>query len=191
MIAAAAEAAIPRPATGDEPLIARLKAGDEDAYRDVVSRYTMPLVSVSYKIVGDRAAAEEIVQDTFASFHRSMRSFNGTSKIFTYLYRIAANKSVDAVRKAVRSRTLTARMRVRETKHESHEDAVAVKVVVEEALKRLPGKLRAPLLLVEYERLSYADVAAILGVPVNTVRTRIFRARERLIAEFNAMGVRL
>ncbi|MEK6793817.1 MAG: RNA polymerase sigma factor [Spirochaetota bacterium] len=191
MIAVAVSTSAARVPTGDEELISRLRRGDEDAYRDVVARYRMPLMSLAFKIVGDRTVAEEVVQDTFAAFHRSMRAFNGASKIFTYLYRIATNKSVDAVRKAVRSRTLISRMSVRETKHESHEDAVAVKVVVEEALKRLPGKLRAPLLLVEYERLSYADIAAILGVPVNTVRTRIFRARERLFAEFAAMGVRI
>ncbi|MBI4977814.1 MAG: RNA polymerase sigma factor [Spirochaetes bacterium] len=172
-------------------LVLRLKANDEAAYREITERYTLPLTSIAMKIVGDAETAREVVQDSFVSFHRTRERFNGKAKIFTYLYRITTNKAIDAVRRSVRSRAVMERLTAHVIEQEKHDDRVADKIVVEKALAQLAPKLRTPLLLAEYEHLSYDDIAAALSIPLNTVRTRIFRARERLLTIFKSMGVTL
>jgi RNA polymerase sigma-70 factor, ECF subfamily len=162
-----------------------MKNNDEGFFEDIVKNYSHKLINGSYKMIADYDAAEDIVQETFLSFYLLRDRFENKSGIFTYLYRIMLNKSIDYIRKN------------RKKKNPSYEHEIDInenmdtKIVVNEALKRLPMKLRLPLTLVEYEHLQYDEVAEILKIPLNTVRTRIYKARKKLLEIFNKMGVTL
>ena len=124
--------------------------------------------------------AEEVAQETFFRAYRSLEKFRGEAKLRTWLYRIATNLAID----------LVARRRERPVEEVpdqiSHRTpATDVEIAMQsadlrEALGQLPETLREPLMLREYELLSYDNIADRLDIPLNTVRTRIFRAKAQL-----------
>jgi RNA polymerase sigma-70 factor (ECF subfamily) len=174
---------------GDASLQARLLRDDQKAFRELVERYTPLLVNLASGIVYDRETARDIVQDTFTSFYASLHRFNGKASIRTYLYRIAVNKSIDYVRKMRTRARLQSKLNADYEATADPTDRVDDRIVVREALASLPVKLRMPLVMVECQRLRYGEIAKILGIPLNTVRTRIYRAREQLRREFRERGV--
>lgn len=168
----------------DALLINRLQKNDHNAFRELADRYTERLRMAAGKILGDHTQAADVVQETFLAFFRTAGSFRGQSGIFTYLYRITVNKAIDIIRKKNREKKFYFLPQARE----EHTD---VSIVVREALGRLPDNQRLPLIMAEIDRLSYEKIAAELALPVNTVRTRIFRARKKLYNILLQMGVTL
>jgi len=119
-------------------------------------------------------------------FYRSVGRFNGKSSIYTYLYRITVNKSIDALRKIIASKKLNL------IKNESDKiETTETRIIVNKALEKLNDDLKIPLLMVEYEGLKYEEIALILGLPVETIKMRIFYARKKLLKIFNNMGYKL
>jgi RNA polymerase sigma-70 factor (ECF subfamily) len=144
---------------------------------------------VARGIVFDRETARDIVQETFISFYTSLPRFNGKASIRTYLYRIAVNKSIDHVRKMRTRARLQSKLTADFETPEDPTGRVEDRILLKEALGSLPVKLRIPLVMVECERLTYGEVARILEIPLNTVRTRIYRARERLRKVLQERGI--
>lgn len=179
-------------ALDDAQLLTRLRAKDDDAFDEVVKTYTPVLRSLATRMTHDEDLAHDIVQETFFAFYRAIETFEGKSSLFTFLYRIATNKSIDAVRKQKRKKAFDEKAdKLLDVTAEDTSYQTDMKIVVEKALAELPLSFRTPLILAEYERLSYKDIAVIMNIPVNTVRTRIYRGREKLLGIFNKMGVSL
>lgn len=151
-----------------------------DAFGELVRRHQAFVFGAALRVTRDGTLAEEVAQETFFRAYRSLASFRGEAKLRTWLYRIATNLSID----------LVARQRERPVEHvpeqPSHRTpARVVEVTVQseelrEALGQLPDLLREPLMLREFELLSYEDISRQLEIPLNTVRTRIFRAKAQL-----------
>jgi RNA polymerase sigma-70 factor (ECF subfamily) len=176
----------------DRILIERLKQGDKNAFEEVMQTYQLPLIRLAYRVVGDMEMSADIVQDTFYTLYNSINRFNGKSDLFTYLYRIVTNKSITVVRKQKRRTKIHQRIKqdIRDgTKIEKAD--MEIKLLLNQALQSIPAKLKVPLLLAEIDQLSYKEIANILTIPLNTVRTRIFRAREKLKTILEQMGVSL
>lgn len=175
------------PDESESILIDRLKAGDSSAFDDLIHDQRPALLRLATAITGDRETGEDVVQETFLNVYRSIHNFNGRGRLSTYLYRMAVNGSIGHLRARQRRSQLALRL----PQIPDADDvgaAVEKREIMTVALARLPIKFRAPLLLLEVMDLSYKDIAAVLKIPVNTVRSRIYRARERLLTILKKLG---
>ncbi len=166
----------------DVGLLDALAAGDATAFPTLVERHGDLVFAVCLRILGDRDLALDATQETFLTLFRRAGSFRRESKLSTWLYRVAVNASLDIDRR--RRRHLTA---VLPEGHDPPDPAAAdelaaveLRPALEEALAAIPVELRAAVVLVDALDLGLTEVADILGVPVGTVKSRVFRARRHL-----------
>lgn len=153
--------------------------------------YRQALVAVAFRITGDIEMSRDIVQDVFASLLAAPNdSFRGRSSLKTYLYRIVINRGIDARRRRVRWFGVLERMSREETLwREATPDANSPENrLLRASLAKMPDKFRIPFLLAESDGMSYNEIADIMKCGINTVRTRIFRCREKLRQEFEKAG---
>lgn len=152
--------------------------GSTDAFNALFLRYKQPLYGFFCRRIADRSQAEELAQDTFMAVLRAQGRYETTALFRTYLYAIALKILRSYRRKA------TFRAMFMGTHSADKEPQARSEIEAEIALREAMGKLdrlgREILMLREYEELSYAEIAAVLRIPVNTVRSRLFRARMSL-----------
>jgi RNA polymerase sigma-70 factor (ECF subfamily) len=161
-----------------EPSVVRAAAaGDVRAFEVLVRAYQAPVWRFLRRVLGDDALAEDVTQDTFVRVHRKLHTFDGRSKFSAWLFQIARNAGIDAVRGRDRRRRREGaqqRPAPRPSPEGGHE--------IDAALAALSRDLREALLAVEVLGLSYVEAAALLGVPAGTVKSRVHRARERMLS---------
>jgi len=159
----------------DEQLILEFQKGSRDAFREIFQRYREPLYGFFRRRLENPARAEELTQDCFLALIRNATRYEPRASFRSYLYGIAVNLASAEWRKSGR-----------EVEQTENHDCVAregnpeVAMWVRHALENLDKADREVLMLREYEQLSYSEIAGILRLPVNTVRSRLFRARMAL-----------
>lgn len=168
----------------DIDLLARVVSGDREAFETVMRDNEDRVFSVCLRILGDRESALDATQDTFLTVFRKAGQFRGGSAASTWIYRIAVNTCYDQIRKTRRRRTdpLPDHVDPADPAAEEAVDSAALRPEIEHALAELPADFRAALILADLEGLSLPATAEILGVPVGTVKSRLFRGR-RLLAD--------
>ena len=188
----------------DFTLINRAKAGDRDAFGVLVQHYGKAVLNLINKMIWDRTVAEDLWQETFvraleniATYEAYQSGSSASQSFVSWLYRIAANLTLDELRRRGRWRLFSWEVfkprRAQESDDEevydppaNEPDAPTVLASREEiqrvrqALATLPPNWRMILVLREYQDLPYEEIAAILRVPIGTVRSRLARAREQL-----------
>jgi RNA polymerase sigma-70 factor (ECF subfamily) len=155
-------------------------AEDAQAFGELVRRHQSFVFGAALRVTRDASLAEEVTQETFFRAYRSLHTFRGDAKLRTWLYRIASNLAIDLVGR--RRDTPMADVPERATERTTGA-VVEIRVQSEQlraALAELPEEMRAPLVLRVYEGLSYDEIAKRTDTPLNTVRTRIFRAKAHL-----------
>ncbi|MGA2569775.1 MAG: sigma-70 family RNA polymerase sigma factor [Terracidiphilus sp.] len=162
----------------DEQLMAAFSRGSAEAFTELFTRYRQPLFGYFWRRIADRAQAEELTQETFVAVIRAAPHYEPEARFRTYLYSIALNLLRAYRRKAAFRATFWGLPK--EQAEPSAESGLDEQVLMREALRQLDGMDREVLLLREFEQLSYAEIAEILDLPVNTVRSRLFRARVAL-----------
>jgi RNA polymerase sigma-70 factor, ECF subfamily len=183
------DVANPAAAQTDEQLMVAFSRGSTEAFSELFSRYKQPVFGFFRRRVADPAQAEELAQETFLAILRASSRYEPRSLFRTYLYAIGF-KILGAHRRktAFRATFLGAATGFREPTLPAIADA-------ELSLRQAVGKLerldREILLLREFEQLSYSEIAALLTLPVNTVRSRLFRARIALRDLLTAPAPRL
>ncbi|NQX89132.1 MAG: RNA polymerase sigma factor RpoE [Halioglobus sp.] len=181
----------------DKQLVARVKKGDSRAFDFLVLKYQHKIFGLISRYVRDADEVQDVAQEAFIKAYKALPNFRGDSAFYTWLYRIAINTAKNH---------LVSRARRPPGKDIEVEDAVyyetgglreienpenalfgaELKGVVEAAIGGLPEDLRTAITLREFDGLSYEDIADIMGCPVGTVRSRIFRAREAIDAQVGA-----
>ncbi|HEX8171640.1 MAG TPA: sigma-70 family RNA polymerase sigma factor [Thermoanaerobaculia bacterium] len=168
----------------DDALMQRVREGDEDAFAQIVDRYKNSLTNYLTHLVRSRERAEEVAQDAFVRLYRNAAKYRQDEKLGPYLFRIATNLVVSEMRRAKRWTLLLPRLHASTAQHAPAPDAALlsdeIQRHVSQALETLPIKYRAPLVLFELEEWPYDAIAAALGLPLGTVKSRISRARELL-----------
>ena len=175
----------------DQKLVQRAQRGDLRAFDLLVLKYQGRISALVSRYISDPGEVEDVTQEAFIKAYRALERFRGDSAFYTWLYRIAANAAKNyLVAKGRRPRS-AASIEDAEAFDEfglssdsGSPEAIAMGdelvSVVDAAMQALPEELRAALTLRELEGLSYDDIAEVLGCPVGTVRSRIFRAREAI-----------
>lgn len=173
----------------DETLLAQYKQGDPRAFRALVERYTAPLYNFAFRLLGDAMEAENITQETFLRVVGALDRIRTDLPFKPYLFRIALNLCRDAGRK---KRAVSFDDWRADSPHADEvmlDDAPALweqmadeelRAELHAAMERLPARYRAALTLRYVEGFSYAEIAQILNLPLNTVRTHLRRAKQQL-----------
>ncbi len=169
----------------DQPVIERAKAGDARAFAAIYHAYAALVFSVALRISRVWQDAEEITQEVFITLFRKFAQFNFLSSLKTWLYRIAVNTALNArrdhlreeARRLVYQKTAILRQGAPDPAAQVQADAEANAL-----LDLLPPEQRVCIVLRTIEGLSYQEIAEVLQVNLNTVRSRLKRGRETLLA---------
>ena len=164
----------------DENLILEFQRGSEEAFDELFARYREPIYGFFQRRLPDRQRAEDLTQETFLAVIRGAARYEPRSLARTYLYGIALKLVAAERRRAARARAGLSR------EVPAGEAAPEASLWIRQALEKLEDAEREILMLREYEQLSYHEIAALLRLPVNTVRTRLFRARLSLKEHLHA-----
>ncbi|MDN5850536.1 MAG: RNA polymerase sigma factor RpoE [Nitrococcus sp.] len=180
-------------------LVARVQAGDKQAFNALVQKYQHKLIKLISRYVRDQSEALDVAQETFIKAYRALPNFRGDSGFYTWLYRIALNTAKNHL--VARGRRLP------ESDIDVHDaqccdvdsrlkdlgspEAIALRDEIERtvflALEELPEDLRTAIILREFKGLTYEEVAAVMACPIGTVRSRIYRAREAIDARLRPL----
>lgn len=160
--------------TSEARLVDGARSGDEHAFAELLSGHRARLWGVCLRITGNAADAEDALQDGLLAAWRNLDQFRGDSGIGTWLYRIASNAAVAVVR---RRRELASEIPDRPDHRVAFDDVLVDRDALEATLRLIPVDFRVALVLREYGDLSYEEIAAHQGVGVQTVKSRLHRAR--------------
>ena len=165
----------------DFELIRLVNNGDQNAFAKLIGRHKEKVRNLVFLTLGDAEFVDDISQDVFISIYKKLSDFRFESKFTTWLYRITVNKCRDYLRKK-RVRSIFVPINDADTTRHvsSHSENIDLPHLVRGAIKKLPDKLKIPLVLRDIDGLSYKEIADQLGCEVGTVKSRIFRARESL-----------
>lgn len=166
-------------ADSDFPYLEAARARDPAAFEFLVRKYQDRLFHFMVYHTGSRENAQECVQETFIRFFTQLDSFRGESSLFTWLSRIAMNFAISQKRK----KSPTPSVYVECAYEELPENRVMsdeITAQVQKAVRELPDEFRQVIILREMEGAEYQQIAEILEIPVGTVKSRIYRAREML-----------
>jgi RNA polymerase sigma-70 factor (ECF subfamily) len=155
--------------------------GDARAFEAIVRALETPVFRYLRGMLRDADLAEEVTQDTFLRCHRHLGAYEFRARFSTWVFRIAHNAGIDAVR--ARDRRLRL---VDAAPQPAAATDPAARHELQAALEALSPKLRDALLAVEVLGLRYREAADVLGVPEGTVKSRVFQARERLVVWLRA-----
>lgn len=177
----------------ENDLLNFLRTEPDLAFEKIVKQYEQRLFQVAVRLLQDSDAADEVVQETFMSFYRNMHKFEGKSKVYTYLYRIAVNRSIDYIRKKkTRKNYEEEYLKENKSKIEAgYQEDLDIKIVLQKSLDQLDVKYRTPIVLLEYENMKYKEIAEVMGISLSAVKMRIFKGREKLLKILTNMGVSL
>lgn len=183
------------PGDKTDRLVKRAQAGDRAAFDDLVRRYRARIYALSLHLTGSRSEADDITQDVFTRAYQQLHTFAGRSEFFTWLYRIAVNRSLNARRDTARRRTsglddprVQAAVAVDaygDPRRAAELRQTYARLVT--ALDRLSPTLRSTVVLVSLQGLSHDEAAAVLGCPAGTVAWRIHEARNQLRASLEGV----
>jgi len=173
----------------DIDILKRAAQGDIEAFEQVYKATSGFVYNAAFRITRNSADAEEVTQDVFMKIYRNLKSFQFRSAFRTWVYRITVNEAINHYRKAAREEKdrVDYDRRIESLPSDDSTADGAIQSDNENRLNALLGMLspeyKACLILREIEELSYREIAASLKIPVNTVRSRLKRARQALLEE--------
>jgi RNA polymerase sigma-70 factor, ECF subfamily len=168
-------------------LVSRCQQGDPEAQEEIFGRYREKVYRIAYGVVRHREDALDIVQEVFVKLFRSIKNFEGKSKFYTYLYRMALNTAIDHSRKLKRPPMMSidegGGFQLSDGSEKRPDRILAQKELEErlkEAMDKLPNDQRAALLFREVEGLSYQEMAEAMGCSIGTVMSRLHYGRKKV-----------
>jgi RNA polymerase sigma-70 factor (ECF subfamily) len=180
----------------DYELVARALTGTDTSFEELVRRYQRPIVSYVYRMTGDYDAALDLTQEVFIKVYGSLARYRAEFKFSTWIYRIAHNAAIDYLRRCgprtqeletedgyvrpIPSGVLTPEQ---ESEHKER------RAEIEDVIRQLPAAYRELIILRHGHDLSYDEIAEVTGLPLGTVKNRIFRAREAMRSPLIERGI--
>lgn len=187
-----AQAAFATHATSDEALLERIAEGRKDAMQVLFARHNVRVFRFALRLVNDRAMAEDIVSDVFLEVWRKAGQFEARSQVSTWILAIARYKALTALRGRRFEELDEAKINTIEDASETPEDLMQrakTGEILRECLQQLSPAHREIIDLVYYHETSIEDAGEILGIPRNTVKTRMFYARKHLAELVQKSGI--
>jgi RNA polymerase sigma-70 factor, ECF subfamily len=183
----------------DQDLVASAAAGHEGGFEELVRRYQRPISAYVYRMVGDYEAALDLTQEIFIKVYGSLARYRSEFKFSTWIYKIAHNCAVDHLRRNNgREQSLVSGV---EGDHyelplESHgpspeqeSEREERRIEIEGVVRSLPAAYRELIILRHSQDLTYEEIMEVTGMPLGTVKNRLFRAREMMRQQFLQRGI--
>lgn len=180
-------------ATSDESIVAEITAGNVEMFAEIMARYEAKLTRYVIYLIHDNGTATDVVQETFIKAYQNLNSFNTKYKFSSWIYRIAHNEAMNAIKK---HRFLYSE-EVDDLPSKEYEQNISelidgdlLKINVHDCLKQLETKYREVIQLVYFENMKYDDVSDVLHIPSSTVGVWLSRAKSKLKLICTQKGVR-
>lgn len=177
----------------DQDLMARIQADDVGAYEELYARYARPLLNFFFQMCFDRTASEDYLQETFLRVWRARQTYRPIGKVSTWLFQIAKNYWFNEREKMKRrpfhtvaggDDAMSQWANIADSGNDLSPEGAArageVAKAIRHAVDELSDKLRVVFVMARYQRLPYAEISAILGIPVGTVKSRVALAEKNL-----------
>src|SRR5258708_36144603 len=172
----------------DVALVSACQVGDQDAFALLVQRHQRFVFNLVFRMLGQYEEADEVTQETFLAAWQGLPGFRGNARFSTWLYRIAYNCALKQLEQRKRDQALqtvvqaeyVAANRNEEERVDAELEAHTRQNAVHEQLSMLPAKYRIVLVLRHLQEKTYEEMAEILTLPVGTIKTHLFRARNLL-----------
>jgi RNA polymerase sigma-70 factor (ECF subfamily) len=177
-------------ATSDEQIVERALTGDAEAFGEIVQRWERRIFALAFGMLGREEDARDATQETFLAAFRNLRAFRGEARVSSWLHRIAVNQCITRQRRAkVRKESAL------ETEEEKHAGSFSAPMhysparvaegrettaAVRRAVNSLPIDLRQVVVMKEFEELTFKEIAEALGLPLSTVKSRLYTALRQL-----------
>ena len=163
-------------------LVTRLRARDETAFREIVDRYTSRIYRVSYGILGNRDAADEIAQKVFTKVYFSIQDFGGRGPLYAWLHRIAINECYGLLRSLIDAPTPPPAFGLSPDARTTPDPMAVRWSLANKLLARIPEDDRWLLISKDVEGLSLAELSEITGLNEAAIKVRLFTVRQGLVA---------
>jgi RNA polymerase sigma-70 factor (ECF subfamily) len=179
----------------DLQLVTASKSGDQDAFAQLVQRYQRHVFNLVYRMLQQYEEANEITQETFLAAWQGLPAFRGDARFSTWLYRIAYNCCLKQLEQRKRDRALQVALQAEQAVEGANKDkrpdveldAHDRQALIREHLSHLPAKYRIVLILRHLQDKTYEEMAEILTIPIGTIKTHLFRARNLLKERLQAL----
>lgn len=179
----------------DNHLIARTLAGETEAFSILVRRWERPIYSLTLRMLGRDEDARDACQEAFLAAFRNLSKFRGDAKFSSWMYRIALNACHTRLRNnngvsysLDQEDEYGRRMDVADTKLESLPDQLQRNEqtqIIRRALQALPPEMRQVIVMKEYEEMTFAEIAEVLGIPTSTVKSRLYTGLQQMRLRLN------
>ena len=186
-------------AVADCDLVTRAIAGREDGFEELVRRYQRPIAAYVYRMVGDYDAALDLTQEVFIKVYASLARYRSEYKFSTWIYKIAHNAAVDHLRRhSTREQSLIKQtdgeqydlpIESKRLSPEQESEKAERRAEIEAVVRQLPAAYRELIVLRHSHDMSYDEIAEVMGLPLGTVKNRLFRAREVMRQQFVQRGI--
>jgi RNA polymerase sigma-70 factor (ECF subfamily) len=183
----------------DWQIVQRVQQGEQAAFNVLVRKYQHRIANLISRYVSCQGDVPDVMQDAFIKAYRALPGFRGDSAFYTWLYRIAVNSAKNYLTASGR-KPPSADIDVDDADSYEGSDALKVqespeqlllteeiRLVVFNTIEQLPEDLRVAITLRELDGMSYEEIAEVMGCPIGTVRSRIFRAREAIDAKLKPL----
>lgn len=182
----------------DAELISSAISGQPDGFEELVMRYQRQITSYVFRMLGDYESALDVTQEVFIKVYNSLDRYSVEYKFSTWIYRIAHNAAIDHMRRnSVTPQSLEAenadgsfqiQLESRGSSPEQDRERTEWRAEIEAVVKDLPATYRDLIILRHSKDLSYDEIAEVTGLPLGTVKNRLFRARELMRERFIQRG---
>lgn len=183
----------------DRELVATASLGLEGGFEELVRRYQRPISAYVYRMVGDYDCALDLTQEIFIKIYASLSRYRPEFKFSTWIYKIAHNAAIDHLRRnAGRERSINSgtesepQQLVIESKGlspEQQSEREERRIEIESVVRLLPTAYRELIVLRHSQDLTYEEIVEVTGLPLGTVKNRLFRAREMMRQQFLLRGI--
>jgi RNA polymerase sigma-70 factor, ECF subfamily len=183
----------------DSDLVATAINGQEGSFEELVRRYQRPISAYVYRMVGNYESALDLTQEIFIKVYASLRKYRSEFKFSTWIYKIAHNAAVDHLRRSsTREQSLISGsesdqfelpIESRRLSPEQESERKERRVEIESVVRALPANYRELIILRHSQDLTYEEIVEVTGLPLGTVKNRLFRAREMMRQQFVNRGI--
>ena len=183
----------------DSDLVASAIDGLEGSFEELVRRYQRPISAYVYRMVGNYESALDLTQEIFIKVYASLRRYRSEFKFSTWIYKIAHNAAVDHLRRSsTREQSLITGsesdqfelpIESRRLSPEQESERKERRVEIESVVRALPANYRELIILRHSQDLTYEEIVEVTGLPLGTVKNRLFRAREMMRQQFVNRGI--
>ena len=183
----------------DTDLVASAVVGVEGSFEELVRRYQRPISAYVYRMVGNYESALDLTQEIFIKVYNSLRRYRSEFKFSTWIYKIAHNSAVDHLRRsATREQSLISGSEGDQFElpiesgrltPEQESERKERRSEIESVVRTLPSNYRELVILRHSQDLTYEEIVEVTGLPLGTVKNRLFRAREMMRQQFVEKGI--